>query len=478
VLAPVPATRSTRPRTGSSLRDLPTAAGRPELAHVDGVTLRPPQPDQLPTPAARRRGFHHRVYLAKVTNKGDFGASDAQLTGAVDQVLHRWVVEADGAISSLRRVGSVHNFSTSTNCLDGTAMWDEAEAAWPTIDFRAPGNHLVVLAPPGCDFGIGTIGRSLASGGEVEVRYDPHYFAQDLMHELGHNFSLRHADARICDPHCSLIHYGDRYSFMGASIYGYTPPALESIVRSQLGIAQSCELPPVRLANGQRTLTATYDLFPRTSATGTRGLRVLDPLTGRRYWVDWRSDTARDAQAAYGPNSSLGVGASTLRYDAGIVLESRAADGDTYVVSYPDGDGVAFAQQGGQRYTTPDQGMTVQVDAIGIHTARVTVQLNDPGLPQSRQLRVQHGGVVIRGPIRAGATVTAAPRRGWAASTCYRYRWYAGGVPIPGARSRTFTVPRSLPGAWLSVRIVGQRPGYAVRPVRSEPQLIRQAVTH
>jgi hypothetical protein len=474
-LTPVLTTRSTDVPAGTYARGLHIAAGRPEGAHVDRVTLRP-QPDELATPAARRRGFHHRVYLARVDNKGDFGASDAQLDAAVDQVLHRWVVEADGAIASFRRAGSIHDFSTSTDCHDGTAMWSEAAAVWPHVNFRAPGNHLVVLAPPGCDFGIGTIGRSLASGGEVEVRYDPHYFAQDLMHELGHNFSLEHADAQICDPHCTLVHYGDRYSFMGASIYGYEPPALESIVRSQLGIAQSCELPPVRLAGGQRTLTATYDLFPRTGTTGTRGLRVRDPLTGRRYWIDWRSDSARDAQSPYGPNTELALRGSTVRYDSGIVLESRADDGDTYVLSYPDGGGFTFAREGGERYTTPDQGMTVQVDAIGPHTARVTVQLSDPGLPQAGRLRTQRGQVVIRGSIRGGETVTAEPLHGWTNHTCYRYRWFAGGTPIPGARARTFTVPRSLHGAWLSVHIVGQRPGYAPRRARSEPQLVRQAV--
>ena len=105
-----------------------------------------------------------------------------------------------------------------------------------------------------------------------------------------------------------LSRYDDHYSFMGASMYGgFAPPALESIVRAQLGIAQQCELPPVRLAAGQQELTATYDLFARSAATGTRGLRVRDPVNGERYWVEWRNHAGLDAQTAYGARSPARV---------------------------------------------------------------------------------------------------------------------------------------------------------------------------
>jgi hypothetical protein len=356
-------------------------------------------------------------------------------------------------------------------------MWDEAAAVWPNVRFHAPGNHLVVLAPPGCDFGIGTVGKSLASGGEVEVRYDPHYFAQDLMHELGHNFSLRHADAQVCDPGCRLSSYGDHYSFMGASMYGgYAPPALESIVRAQLGIAQQCELPAVQLAGGQHTLTATYDLFARATDAGTRGLRVRDPVSGARYWVEWRNDAGRDAQASYGSGSHTTIAGQTATYDSGIVIDQRAADGDTYAISYSDGAGLTFARQPGQDYTSADDGLTVRVDAIGPHTARVRVTLTNPDAASSRVLPAQRGEVAVHGAVRVGDTVTAAPQAGWTQRACFRYRWFAGGTPIPGARASTFTIPASLRDAWLSVRVVGQRPGYALRRARSEPQQIERAV--
>jgi hypothetical protein len=357
-------------------------------------------------------------------------------------------------------------------------MWREAEAVWPRVDFSASGNHLVVLAPPGCDFGIGTVGTSLASGGEVEVRYDPHYFTQDLMHELGHNFGLQHADGQVCAPKCKLVRYADHYSFMGASIYGgYAPPTLESIARSQLGIAQPCELPAVQLVEGQSTLTATYDVFARSSDSGTRGLRVRDPATDQRYWVEWRSHNGRDAQTPYAQAARTVLPGTSATYESGIVIERRVRPGgDTEVLSYPRGAGVTFARQAGQQYTTVDGSMTVLVDAIGAHSAHVTVSLADPHADGSAQLRTQHGTVAVRGPVRAGATVTAVPHD-WTHRSCFRYRWYAGGAPIRGARAATFTVPESLQGAWLSVRLIGQRPGYAPLRARSEPRQIRAAVT-
>jgi hypothetical protein len=471
-LAPIPGPPRARVTTVAPGHGVETAAAHAEGAHTVLPILRPQPDGSSPAHARRGGGFHHRVYLAEVTNKGDFEATDAEMTTAVDQVLHRWVVEADGAISSFHRVGRVHTFSTSTDCRDGTAMWAEAKTRWPNVDFRAPGNHLVVLAPPGCDFGIGTIGRSLASGGEVEVRYDPHYFAQDLMHELGHNFSLRHADAQVCDPKCKLSHYDDHYSFMGASMYGgFEPPALESIVRSQLGIAQQCELPPVQLTAGQQKMSAVYDLFARSADTGTRGLRVRDPSSGTRYWVEWRNHAGRDALTSYGANARSSVAGKAATYDTGIVIEQRAADGDTYVLSYPEGAGLTFAQQAGQHYTSSDGALTVQVDAIGARTARVRVTLIDSGVTSSPALPAQRGAVTVHGAVRAGATVTAEPKD-WTRDSCFRYRWYAGGTPIPGARGSTFTVPDSLRGAWLSVRVVGQRPGYAPRRARSEPRQI------
>lgn len=473
-LAPSPKQRPVGPPAPVPVR---VAAGHAAGPHIEVSALRP-QPDSNAAPHIRPGGYAHRVYLAKLTNEGAFAATDDQLSAAVDQVLERWLVEADGGIASFQRRGGVHAFATDTDCQDGTKMWREAAAVWPNVDFDRNGNHLVVLTPPGCDFGIGTVGKSLASGGEVEVRYDPHYFTQDLMHELGHNFGLQHADARVCAPACRLVHYADHYSFMGASIYGgYTPPALESIVRSQLGIAQTCELPAVQLVSGQPALTATYDVFARTSDTGTRGLRVRDPATGQRYWIDWRSHAGRDALAPYAVASHTALPGTTGTYAAGIVIERRVRPGgDTEVLSYPHGRGVAFAWQPGQQYTTPDGSMAVLVDSIGAHSAHVTVTLTDAHVDGSAQLKTQRGSVLVRGHVRAGETVTAVPQD-WTQRSCFRYRWFAGGTPIRGARASTFSVPAALTGAWLSVRVTGQRPGYAPLRAKSEPRLIRNPVT-
>ena len=241
--------------------------------HADGTS----ETRYVERPFGRRAGavraaasYPHRVYVAKVTNQGPYSVSDATAAGWVDQSLARWRAESAGRISSYARVGGIKPF-TAGSCTNQNTLWNAADDQFPGVDFGAPGNHLLVLVPASpCVFGVATVGSSIADGGEVAISVgsDQGLFLQGLLHELGHNIGLEHANSRLCDPTstCTASAYGNWYDFMGISIGGFRPTALQSASRVQLGLTQTCEVPTLALAAGQRTVSATYDVFSRRPA--------------------------------------------------------------------------------------------------------------------------------------------------------------------------------------------------------------------
>ncbi|PCE15383.1 hypothetical protein AUC47_13860 [Microbacterium sp. SZ1] len=66
----------------------------------------------------------------------------------------------------------------------------------------------------------------------------------------------------------------------------------------------------------------------------------------------------------------------------------------------------------------------------------------------------------ITGTAKVGATVTAQPGE-WTAGTGFAYQWLLDGAAIEGATSATFSIPASLAGHSLSVRVSGSLDGYA-----------------
>lgn len=72
----------------------------------------------------------------------------------------------------------------------------------------------------------------------------------------------------------------------------------------------------------------------------------------------------------------------------------------------------------------------------------------------------------IAGTARVGQTLTATPGSWAPEPSDLRYQWYAGGTPIAGATTATFTPGASERGKALSVRVTAQEPGYA--PATSE----------
>lgn len=328
----------------------------------------------------------HRAYVFLVTGKGAFGSTDATILATVDRALDRWREESNGAITSFQRVDGSRTLATATDCQSGSAMYNEAAAQLPAgvTTGSTSGNHVIVIAPPGCAGGVGTVQAGINSGGRLNAAWNPRSTLHTLMHELGHNMSLQHANAcyEPLGPGCVVQEYANTYAVMGFTLSNdppYTPAALDSFERSRLGITDTGEVAAVTLGAGQRATTGTWDLRARGTASGLRGLRVTDPTTGTIYSVDWRSGGGRDALSGYALNP--------VKDNYGVTVERLAPDGrSAAVLGHPNpvaGRQPLFGLTAGRSFTAG--GTTITVQSTGDRndpsaTSRVGVTLTDPSV--------------------------------------------------------------------------------------------------
>ena len=258
------------------------SSGTP-LEVVDARTATPGAPSPGPTP--------HNTYVAKVTNFGPIGLTDQQVLDGLAGAQQYWVRESSGLIPAwgtasgvvpvAAGAGSATDCGLSNNGASFAAIADNVGAqAFPGIDFSGGSpNHLVVVVPDNCGgneaAGRGRLGTSLASGGPVILEAEPGAgFRVILEHEFGHNVGLQHSNNRFQE-------YGGNYEVMGAGPSNYTNPALGTVYRMEQGILGAGEAVD-GLAGG------SWNLAPRSSGSGLRGVHFINPDDGKRYFVDYR----------------------------------------------------------------------------------------------------------------------------------------------------------------------------------------------
>lgn len=401
----------------------------------------------------------HRAYVALVSNKASFGAADDTIADVVDAALGRWQEVSNGAISSFVRQ-ETRQLATTTDCTSGSAMYNEArDKLFPGLNTGSTsGNHVIVISPPGCAGGVGTVQAGIASGGRLHAGWNPRSTIQTLMHELGHNFSLAHANACYAPvgPDCVTQEYANTYALMGFTIGNtpaFTPAALDSFERTRLGITDAGEVAAVTLAPGQRATTGTYDLRARGTSSGLRGLRITDPTTGTVHSVDWRSGGGRDALSSY----ALDPG----KDNPGVTVQRLDDDGESAAVlghRNPDpSKAPQFGLTAGRTFTAA--GTTITVLSTGDENdpnavSRVGVTLTDPSVPPDT--------AITAGPAEGERTVGGAVAFGFAgvpadAAAGFDCRLDAGAwepcasprqLPGPAPGTHTFEV-RARDGAGL-----------------------------
>lgn len=176
---------------------------------------------------------------------------------------------------------------------DRERLW--SEAAKKSGYKQAARTHLIVLTEPCSDsatqaLGVAEIGSSLNTGGRV-ITNDGNLHT--LVHEIGHNFSLGHANLRSIFDEYEEEYLG-MFSPMSATAdpsYG-TIPALDVAYQLKLGVLGANQISRV-------TGTKTVKINSVTSNKSNRAVYFYDPTTGSRIFVEYRSGTNFDASALY-----------------------------------------------------------------------------------------------------------------------------------------------------------------------------------
>ncbi|MCL3816895.1 hypothetical protein [Aeromicrobium wangtongii] len=437
-----------------------TRAGRVAIASADEAEapLRVVESAVVAAAVAPPAPSAHRAYVARMTDQGSVDGTDAAVGAAVDSMLGYWTTEAGGAITSFNRVGAIESFdstadippSQSCGILTPEPIWDQAAKLWPKVNFFQPGNHLIVLVGDECGnegpVGVATLGTSIADGGPSILTYDPSTFASTGVHEIGHNFGLEHANLAARDDYMNL------YSPMGFSVGGgtFTPPALGTLYRRQLGLLGAAESPTAAASGAQ-----SFTIAPRSAATGTRGVVVTDPLTGEIYSIDLRLGTERDETAFYSAGRRL-IGLDQ-RYDHGVVVERLDSSRQTFLMA-----GSTQGSFGPGQVFAPSAGLRVSVTAVSPGSAAITVETAPappaPAPPAPGRLKAKTPKVT--GTAKVGKTLKVKVGS-WSPKPSFRYQWYAGGKKITSKGTKaSLKLTARQKGKKITVRVTARKTGY------------------
>lgn len=460
--------------------------------------------------ASAPAGVQHQADVALLVAPGQTGLpTDAEIATLISRVSAYWTSQSGGLVAGIA-AGPVKRLSVSSmqDLCSFNANWTSASAAFgrTSSSYGSAGStrHLVMLAlNPDCSVpGQGTVGSTKLNGGVSWTNLEDYTPArgavvatQTLAHELGHNFGLGHANARVCTsgavdaPYdaagrvsapCNDLEYGDLWNVMGVGIRGYTttPAALAIDQREALGAVDGSTLRSVSASGGS---AQTLTLQALTASSGVRGLRV-QAEKGEPFYVEYRNGTGQDAgmPQARGTAARVRLCQTVLVKGAPTCVRRMlsAATGVRVVKLRETSTGTGSAtmsrklsDQYRQTFTTGNRVRlaegTAQLTVLSIGSGSATVRIDfaDPFLPVAQ---------AITGTARVGDTLRASTASWSPKPERLRYQWLRGGVAVAGATSGAYRLTANDAGRRISVRVTGTRNGRSVTATsRSTGKVLR-----
>jgi len=401
----------TKTRDGATvtLSVVPGRAGEKRVLSVKTISTK-----ALATPLVTAIPSTHQVYVAVVLPVGltaDRSITDASVRAMVTRVSQYWSSQTATKVS-FNTAQVLPVYRSAYGCSSTSSMWNEAFTKMPGAS--GPGKHLVVVAPngagsSGCAYGLGTVGAVEATRNLVFVSG----LNQSLLaHELGHNLGLYHSNALRCSgaqdlprvgltfPGCQSKPYDDLFDVMGYSGTNYGEGNLNAVHLDGMNLLPGAvrRLP----ANSGVTITRLAPLSALLStATTNRTLKITDS-TGERYFVQYRTNSGRDAAAGltyWRPSWGVRV----LRDDPSAPASAGSYELDATPTSLSTNEYNRSVPVGGT-FTSASKKLTIRVSAQDASGATITVtNWSAPIVPARATLSIPT-------TARIGVAITAATR--------------------------------------------------------------------
>lgn len=401
---------------------------------------------ERPVVSASITAAAHHVTLVTVRSDGK-RPSDSLVRGTISDASRYWSTATSGVVRELRVTGSYSLTYNGYCSASPWSLWDQAMSV-SGFDGSLARHHLVVVGPEcsGETLGVGTIGAGLSTGGLLAI-YGPS--SETLIHEMGHNFSLGHSN--LAGEHSTSsgstrfpsYEYLGFYSPMAGGVGDvYATPALDTAYQHLLKVAPAGRLTTVPSVGKTVTLTAVG------SASGVQGATFVDPHSGYRAYVEYRSGLGVDRQAFYAVepegltsyvNTVLGAGVrvSLLDPHSNDVITFTSPTTPRYAALLTKG------APGPVRNTLVGWGggYTVQVNSHTETTANVTIT---PGKSRSSIVSANSKAHYGSTPKVSVGVDSIIPATGTVEAYVGGKKVASKALPTSGVRRTTLNLPRTL----------------------------------
>jgi hypothetical protein len=392
-----------------------------------------------------------------------------------------WSAQSEGAVT-IELAGYETRSLNESSCVPDTVLNDEESQAFggqfADDSWIGTNTHLMVLTQESCGTTafatVGGSGGEIFSGNGTGSSEGIPY----LLHEFGHNLGFEHADASICtstknydDPIadfsftssvCPTTEYDDYLDIMGYTVKDATPN-----ISSPQQILSGW-LTDYSTLDGS-TPVNTVDLSPLGSASGTRAIKIVDPVGGDTYYVEYRAPVGRDATSAefnYGEQCDSSVHSYTIcelgSSSNGIVRILRSlpfpeagANGTTVLATgllsgSTDKTKRHTRLNTSSVFTNYDDDFTVTVNSLSVSNgASVTVSFAHPTATTSTNLTLSTNGQTFGSTSVATADASVTNSDGTTAAgtvAFYDGSTNLGLTTVDGSGDASFALPATLAG--------------------------------